>query len=174
MTELCRLAVLHGTDKFSKHRYTPIYYRLFKDRVVSVRKVLEIGIKRGASLRMWEGFFPSAVVVGIDSKTKNLFNEGRICSFKADQGLPETLEGVAEEQGPFDLIVDDGSHKLRHQTSSMTTLLPFLKSDGIYVVEDIRSGDLDALRRVVPKEFFHETVLTTDMTDSGLLVVQRC
>lgn len=43
MTELCELAYKYGTDKCPqiKHFYTPYYYKLFKDRRLSVKKVLE-------------------------------------------------------------------------------------------------------------------------------------
>ena len=177
LTPLCHLAIKHGTDKFSKHGYTSVYYDLLAKRVVS--KVLEIGIKRGASLRMWEEFFPDASITGIDLKPRNLFHEGRIISFLADQNRAETLVPIAMVRGPFDLIVDDGTHHYEHQIVSIGALLPFLAQGGIYIIEDIKHAPADAdnlakIVRCLPKGFKPELILTNDMVDSGLMVIERC
>jgi len=176
MTPLCHLAEKYGTDKFSKHRYTQIYFELIGARAASVWHVLEIGIKRGASLRMWEEFFPRAAILGIDSKHKNLITEGRIRSAWGDQSRPSTLVAAVEGAGPFDLIVDDGSHAAWHQTTAMVTLIHYLAPGGVYVIEDVKHGPNDQPETIVaqvPAEFESRMVLTTAEWDSGLLVIQR-
>lgn len=143
MTPLCEMARRHGTDKSGHHEYTPAYYGLFKDRIESVKRVLEIGIGYqchhvGGSVHMWEEFFPNADVVGLDSNGEVMINEGRIRSFVADQNDPASLLAAMEKVGgKCDLIVDDGSHVTSHQIVSMLTLLPFLTDDGVYIVEDL-------------------------------------
>jgi len=37
----------------------------------------------------------------------------------------------------FDLIIDDGSHLCNHQIISAAVLSPFLKSGGLYIIEDV-------------------------------------
>jgi hypothetical protein len=150
MTPLCELAKKYGTDKGGKHyiagdtchEYTPIYDRLFGHRRESVTAVLEIGVNYGCSMRMWEEYFPNASIIGLDSNSECLRHSGgRIYVFAADQGNAQSLLNaldVASGCGThFDLIVDDGSHELAHQILSMDTLLPFLKDDGYYVIEDL-------------------------------------
>lgn len=154
LTPLCHLANKYQTDKGGRdgtyagvqggtcHEYTPIYWDLLHEKREQVKVVLEIGVNSGASLRVWEEFFPKAQIIGLDIRRECLFNEGRIRCFYADQSNPESLRAALLEAGAgfpcFDLIVDDGSHEHDHILTSLTTLAPFLSWDGIYVVEDIR------------------------------------
>jgi hypothetical protein len=151
-TELCKLATKYVTDKWNYHHYTPHYHNLFKDRRNEVKKVLEIGIgdaamaawhstwdyKPGASLRMWEEYFPNAEIYALDIDPTVLINQGRIHSLLCDQGSEESLRNALPWLGKdFDFIVDDGSHALPHQALSVYMLVPLLAPNGIYVIEDV-------------------------------------
>lgn len=151
-TPLCLLADKYQTDKGGVsttyggcpgdtcHTYTKAYYGLLADRALDVKRVLEIGINAGGSLRMWEEFFLYAQIVGLDIRPEVLFNTGRIRTYLADQSKAESLlEAIYNINviPTFDLIVDDGSHELQHQLITMKTLLPFLEVDGLYVIEDV-------------------------------------
>lgn len=151
LTPLCEIARECGTDKGGWHLkagdtchvYTPVYYDLFKDRRERVRRVLEIGVNHGCSLRMWEAFFTNAEVIGLDINPGCLFNANRIKCFAADQNNGDSLwNAMMQLTGghpipKFDVIVDDGSHLMEHQVFSANFLLPHLADDGIYVIEDI-------------------------------------
>jgi hypothetical protein len=51
------------------------------------------------------------------------------------------LKGVVEEFGPFDLIVDDGSHHSSHIITSFNHLFSDgLKDSGVYFVEDLHAN----------------------------------
>ena len=155
MTPLCELAAQFKTDKYKPHNYTPFYYRLFKDRIESTKRVLEIGIRTGASLRMWEEFFPRALIFGIDKNMAFLgLNEGRISSHWGNQGKPEKLANVLKRLGGnFDIIVDDGNHHPERQILAMGACLPFLKPDGLYFIEDIRADDdVTAIQSHIPRD----------------------
>lgn len=146
LTPLCELARKYGTDKGgwhkargSCHNYTPTYHELFKDRRAQVRDVLEIGIGHGASLRMWEEYFPNAAIVGIDNNRDTLLRRdenNRIVCLLVDQINGPALDlQLAGHQ--FDLIVDDGSHVTEHQIFTANHLRKHLKPDGFYAIEDI-------------------------------------
>jgi hypothetical protein len=151
MTLLCELADKHMTDKGGQstdyggapgdtcHNYTPAYHAMFCDRRESVRRVLEVGVNAGSSLRMWEEYFPSAEIIGLDIRRDVLFCAGRVRCFEADQGSRQSLLSAvsAAGGGPFDLIIDDGSHLDIHQIVTAETLLPLLADGGVYVIEDI-------------------------------------
>jgi len=149
VTELCELAIKHGTDKWPHHHYTPHYHEMFKDRRREVKKVLEIGIgddsmkntipdyKPGASLRMWSEYFENAEIIGLDNNPNLLINKGRIRSFLCDQGDAVQLQGVYCITTGFDLIVDDGCHVPEVQVLSAKMLVPLLAPGGIYVIEDV-------------------------------------
>lgn len=175
LTPLCQLAIKHQSDKGGRHlmygggschathEYTPTYYDLLSAQRNDVHSVLEIGVNRGCGLRMWEEFFPNARIIGLDIERSTLFKEGRIECFHADQNDPASLTHALAMAGagPYDLIVDDGSHLMNHQAVSMTTLLPHLSDIGVYVIEDI-PRDMnwaDYLLKHVP-DGFHVGVLT--------------
>ena len=147
-TTLCRLAAKWGTDKTPSicHGYTPYYHELFKGR--NIKRLLEIGvgcsrvhpgIPTGASLHMWEEYFPEAEIYGLDINPDSLINEGRIHCFLCDQGNEESLRKTAASLGGrFDLIIDDGSHLPEHQVLSAKVLIPLLLNpDGLYIIEDV-------------------------------------
>lgn len=146
MTDLCKLATAYGTDKAGW--YSPVYDLLLNGRRDEVKTVLEIGIgtkeamqhvpgyEPGASLRMWADYFPNALVFGADVVPSDLPNV-----FQLDQGNIAQLRHAGEIHGPFDLIVDDGSHNPHHQIIGAQTLVPFLRRGGLYIIEDVNNFD---------------------------------
>jgi hypothetical protein len=56
--------------------------------------------------------------------------------FAGDQSSPEDLAQVTED-GPFDVIVDDGGHSMLQQIVSLRELMPLVKPGGVYVLEDL-------------------------------------
>ena len=99
--------------------------------------MLEIGVQTQKSVRMWEEFFPNAVVHGLDIDPKcKQFESGRVKIHIGDQSDKNFLQSVTNIAGGFDLIIDDGSHIPQHQIASFEHLFPTLSQHGIYVVED--------------------------------------
>lgn len=145
--DLTRLAILHGTDKFGYHDYTPNYYALFRRFRDKPIRFLEIGVggygaadRGGESLAVWRDFFPAARVTGIDIQKKSLDLGPRVRILEGSQVDPEFLAGIERSEGPFDLIVDDGSHRNDHVLESFRLLFPGLREGGIYVVEDTQTA----------------------------------
>lgn len=148
-SDLDALAQLCGTDKSSRgHNYTPLYRRHFDSRRREVRSVLEIGVGGvtstsgydtpvgGQSLRMWVSYFPNAEITGIDINDKSVSGP-RIHFEKGDQSDPAFLASVVSKHGPFDVIIDDGSHIGRHIIASFEALWPAVRPGGFYVIEDV-------------------------------------
>jgi hypothetical protein len=134
---LTRLANKYGSDKGSGcHQFTDIYEGFLGPIRHEVRRVLEIGVWQGASLRMWRDFFPQAVVHGIDIEEKVL-NEDRISTFVMDQADRAQL---AQVEGLYDLIVDDGGHFMDQQQVSLAALFPHVRPGGFYVLEDLHTS----------------------------------
>ncbi len=151
---LSKLAFKYGTDKCPQlnHAYTPFYYELLKDKRHSIKKVLEMGVGNGAhirkffphavtgaSLRMWRDFFPNAQIYGADNDPETMFTSERIKTFLCDETKKEDLEKLIEKTGnDIDLFIDDGLHSSYDQQFLCKTLMPLLKKDVIYIIEDIR------------------------------------
>ena len=127
------------------HHYFENYERHFdryRDRPI---RMLEIGVAGGGSLRMWQKFFhPDSTIVGIDIDPSCLAHENadlgihvRIGS-QADSGF---LAAVNGELGPFDVILDDGSHHTSDQIASFGALFRTALNDGgCYIVEDTHTS----------------------------------
>lgn len=149
LRRLDALARLVETDKSSSyHWYTRHYERHLGPIRHSVRNMLEIGVGGstssgvddlefgGPSLRMWSMYFPNAELVGIDIHPKRMSNP-RLTFERGDQSDPEFLRGVIERHGPFDIVIDDGSHMPHHVAASMGSLFGAVKPGGWYIIEDL-------------------------------------
>jgi hypothetical protein len=144
---LRQLAIAHGTDKEGAHHYTAHYERHLghlRDRPITL---LEIGIggyddpaSGGGSLRMWKAYFPRARIIGVDLHDKHLLAEDRIEIVQGDQGDPAFLEHLGATRGPFDVVIDDGSHINAHVIATFTALFPHMAPDGIYAIEDLQTS----------------------------------
>ncbi|RBO90161.1 hypothetical protein DFR74_10645 [Nocardia puris] len=145
--DLNALSLHYGSDKWGGHWYTPHYDRHFaplRDRRV---RVLELGIggyqvpdAGGASLRMWKQYFRRGLIVGLDYFDKSGIAEPRIQPVRGDQGDPEFLARLGADLGPFDIIIDDGSHLSGDVIASFEGLFAHLRPGGLYVVEDTQTS----------------------------------
>ncbi|HWP37703.1 MAG TPA: class I SAM-dependent methyltransferase [Gemmatimonadales bacterium] len=144
---LRRLAEIYGSDKWQKP-YPELYERHLGDRRRTVRTVLEIGIgggprpeRGGASLLMWQRYFPRARIFGVDLYPKKVRGP-RITVLQGDQSDPVFLAALARTVGTPDVIIDDGSHQQAHIAASFTALFPILAPGGVYVIEDMHTAYL--------------------------------
>ena len=156
MDDLFALVEKYGTDK-SLSEYTHTYSDLFTPIKDQITSILEIGIgtlnpeipssfcgnihhfnhyKPGGSLRVWRDFFSNANVYGIDIAKDCMFEEERIKTFLFDSSEKEYTDYYLNNL-TFDIIIDDGNHDPKYQVKTLKNLLPKLKEDGYYVIEDI-------------------------------------
>ena len=161
-TGLCKLAYKYGTDKCPqiKHSYTPFYYKYLKHKRNSTKKFMEFGIGHtrknwhnpkglselklipnlisGASLRMWRDFFPNAQVFGVDISSQTMFTDKRIKTYICDETKKKAIASLIKKTGnDIDIVLDDASHHVEHQIGLAKSLLPLLKKDVIYIIEDV-------------------------------------
>ena len=139
---LDELGLKYKTDKSSAHHNYLDFYGSFlaplRDQEITV---LEVGVLNGASLKMWEEYFPRAHIIGADiNRAVKRFETGRVTIEILDQSNIEELVQVAMKYGPFDIVIEDGSHKWEHQITSLRTLFPFVKDRGFYAVEDLQTN----------------------------------
>ncbi|WP_313137795.1 class I SAM-dependent methyltransferase [Paracoccus jeotgali] len=122
--------------------YLDIYPRLLGHLQGRDLRFLEIGIYKGGSMPMWQGYFgPGAhlVFADIDPACRDLALPGTHVEI-GDQADPAFLRDLVAGHGPFDLILDDGGHKTDQQITSFRHLFPHLRPGGIYVVEDTHTS----------------------------------
>lgn len=140
MTTLDELALKYGTDKASGfHNYCPIYERYFAELRHTPVALLELGVYRGASLRMWREYFdnPSSYFWGVDYNTGCCVGqEDRLEVFRIDQEDPRLANELLADY-PLNIVVDDCSHRSDLTIASFKNLWPLVVAGGFYVVEDL-------------------------------------
>jgi hypothetical protein len=146
---LAELARRHGTDKLD-HGYLDFYEELFgpwRDRPLRVLEIGVGGFERprdpafgGASLRVWRDYFERAEIVGLDLLDKHGVAGERITVVQGSQTDPALLAAVAGQHGPFDIVIDDGSHVPAHVRATFALLVDALAPEAVYVVEDVQTS----------------------------------
>lgn len=163
-TNLNDLALRYKTDKSSKgHGYCPIYERFFHRIRANTISLLEIGVFKGGSLRMWQAYFPYGKILGADFNPK-VKHCTKIPVMIGNQGRSEFLHELGK-QGPFDIIIDDGSHQWDHQMLFYKIMWEYLKPGGVMAIEDMHTSYMPhkkSLNTEQPAEFF--TVLAKELT----------
>ena len=144
---LKNLAKKYCTDKNSLHNYMDIYNLYFLPFKESNVNLLEIGIggennykTGGASLKMWEEFFPNGKIYGIDIYEKKFCETKRIKTFLGSQSDNKFLESVFKVTGELDFIIDDGSHLNKDVIKTFLFLFKKLKNGGYYIIEDTQTS----------------------------------
>lgn len=122
--------------------YFQIYEREMGRFLRNPISFLEIGIWKGGSIPMWQDYLPDGsklTFVDIDPACKSHEIDGTNIRI-GNQADPKFLAELAKEFGPFDLVLDDGSHVCAHQIASFEGLWPHLNNGGLYMVEDCHTS----------------------------------
>lgn len=128
----------YASDKPSHiHNYLRHYDFYFSRLRETPVKLLELGVNRGDSLQTWRDYFPYGDITGVDLDPNCIYQGDRIRSVVGHQSDAILLRQLEEQFGPFDIIVDDGSHFGLDQRNSFELLYPKLNLGGYYVIEDV-------------------------------------
>ena len=121
--------------------YGPIYDRHFADYREQPINILEIGVLKGGSMRLWEKYFPKANIYGIDIDEEcQQYESNRTKIFIGDQGDVSFLRNVKAKIPRIDIIIDDGSHRAKDQKITFEEMYYHLKMPGVYLIEDIEQN----------------------------------
>jgi len=142
MSTLDNLAKVYGTDKSSdKHNYCVKYEKYLPFNRYDKLNILEIGVLDGKSLLTWKDYYYRSDILGIDINPDcKKYKEDRIFVEIGSQADDKFLNQISNEYGPFDFILDDGSHLNEHVIYSFETLFQYVKSGGMYIVEDVATS----------------------------------
>lgn len=138
MSTLDKIAKLYGTDKSSEiHNYCVKYEKYLPFNKYDELKIMEIGVLDGKSLKTWKEYFYRSHILGIDINPNcKQYEEERISVEIGSQVDGNFLSMIQQQYGPFDMILDDGSHMNSHVLFSFRHLWNSVKSGGVYIVED--------------------------------------
>lgn len=135
-----------GNMIYKWNHYFEIYEKHFNQFKNSDKQitVLEIGVLNGGSLQLWKEYFgKNSTIYGIDIHPdcyQYQDSKNNIYIRIGSQADPNFLKKLLEEIKQFDIIIDDGSHRMKHQIESFKYLWSSVKEGGIYLVEDTHSS----------------------------------
>ena len=131
------------SGKFSSGKwshYFEIYDELLGDYRGKKITFVEVGVKDGGSLEFFRKYLgQEARIIGIDV-------DPRVCDLKGDfeirigdAGSPDFWKEFSKEIGDIDIMLDDGSHQIKHQILTLEMCIDnHLR--GILIIEDVQSN----------------------------------
>lgn len=136
----------HHSDKGTFHSYIEIYEKLFAKYKTKAINLLEIGVNRGYSLYTWKYYFTNAQnLVGIEYQPNIVYKNEGVKIIYSDINDVNNVNHQLEDM-TFDIIIDDGSHKIEDQLFAFEFLKNRLNANGTYVIEDIQNLESDILK----------------------------
>lgn len=136
---LTQIADHFGTDKGSmKHGYTHVYELYFSPLRNKPIRILELGIHKGASLKLWSKYFTASFVTGVDIVPidKEVFADfANIRTIVAD-----CTKALPLDKGDYDVVIDDASHNTDDIVAAFAENFSLLRPSGLWIVEDLHAS----------------------------------
>jgi len=154
----------NSTDKNTAHKYLGVYESLMSPKKYSAKNILEIGVWKGGSIKLWYDYFPNANVYGLDSLLANqtslvdIFNKPRIHLYTPIDAYNEDFfkTNFLDKNIKFDVLIDDGPHYLECMKTFVRMYSQVMSEDGILIVEDLEYLEwADVLRNETPDHLKH-------------------
>jgi SAM-dependent methyltransferase len=156
------------SDKNHMHKYAIVYDYIINSHYLlkgSPLNLLEIGIRRGDSIDVWDNSPLFNKIVGVDIQTqeqyeKFLEDENIKWDFSDKVTLLPGVDGYSKEftqtlkdkNEQFDIILDDGDHMFESQIKFFNLYYDLLAPGGVIMCEDINQNCLPQLSQLA-KEY---------------------
>ena len=187
----------YGSDKGGKnneHNFAQYYSQIFHNQKDKIENFLEIGLgtndinmpsnmgkdgKPLASLRAWRDYFKNANIYGADIDRNILNNENRIKTFYVDQTNPDSIKDLFNQIGNkrFDIILEDGLHEFNANICFFENAINFLKTDGVYIIEDVYYKDQEKFIRYFEKTSYNFSIVDIfhkkNIANNCLVVIKK-
>jgi len=148
-TELCSIGSNYGVDKSPynihghRHPYTPVYNFLMAQYKTQSLRFAEIGVAGGGSVIMWNRYFNNGSFYFFD-RDENFLNHAKELVpsnntfIHMDVTKSDSIKSAFEKMdSQLDILIDDSSHNPDDQNRIIHEALPFIKSGGMIIIEDI-------------------------------------
>jgi hypothetical protein len=173
-----------GTDKGSHKTYISGFYEAeFGRRRNKKNRLLEVGVRTGASIALWANYFKDIEIFGLDIESVGSSagpmpeyldypNVKFLCTNAYDPAVAKDLDLK------FSILIDDGPHSLASQKEFIDLYLSKLTKDGVLIIEDIQGGYFHCyeLMKRLPKGFAFEIYNFSKKSGAydDVLFVVRC
>jgi hypothetical protein len=128
------------SDKGSMHSYIDYYERHFAPHREHA-SVLEIGVMTGGSLLLWQEYFDTVWLTGIDLRegfnSELPFQSEIVARFH--WGVDSTDSAQVPDLPEYQFVIDDGAHDAASQIATFKNYWQFVAPGGTYFIEDIEN-----------------------------------
>jgi len=120
---------IHYFDIYERHMSR------FRGKSVTM---IEIGVFKGGSLAMWKDYLgPDSRIIGIDIDPEcKQYEDDGIEIYIGSQDDPAVIDSIFSKYPKIDIVLDDGSHRMKHMIQSFELMYHQLDPNGLYMVED--------------------------------------
>ena len=151
-TDKASISINFYSEIVNSHDYLRHYDYLFQAFRSEKFSLIEFGCLDGASLRMWEKYFPNAQIYGVDlDETAKRHETERIHVVIGDATEKKTFDELKSAVTQAFIILDDASHAWGDQRRSFELFWDLVAPGGFYVIEDLECGTLGAYPAYPPK-----------------------
>lgn len=168
---LCEVMIQNKCNKPTAHNYTRYYHQLLQTQRESAMTFVEIGIGTpnqevpsamaasypfGSSLRGWRDYLQNegTWVTGGDIDPRVLIQEYRIRTGYINQLNPTAILAFVKQfnldNDGIDFFLDDGLHEYRSNLTLLLGIWPYIKRNGLYLIEDIAESTFNSLCNLIP------------------------
>jgi hypothetical protein len=136
--------LFYTIDRHSKkwESYFEIYDKHFYPYIDKNPTILEVGVAHGGSTEMYKKYFENCIIHAVDYDTafEQVVTDLGVKVTLGDQSNPEFWDSYLLDKPNFDIIIDDGGHKMQEQIVTLVKTFPKLNDGGIYLVEDTHTS----------------------------------
>jgi len=152
-----------SSDKNHMHKYAVVYDYIFNSHFLQKGDkldMLEIGIRLGDSIDVWDNSPQINKIIGVDITSKeeyqsDLIKNNKNWNFSDNVELIQGVDGYDEDfsknlgkKHTFDLILDDGDHIWESQLKFFNNYYDLLNAGGAIICEDIDQQYLPELSQL--------------------------
>lgn len=159
------------SDKNDFHKYGILYDYIINAQYLknqSPLSILEVGIRQGDSIKIWENspLFDRVVGIDMDPQENNTVKFEFSSKVTLEQGMdaydPEVVKYISDKYPKFDIILDDGDHMWESQMKFFQYYFNLLNPGGVIMCEDITRIYLPQLTELAKK--YTDSFYTFDLT----------
>ena len=122
-----------NTDKYNLGYLDNFYQEFFDKHYDDIKTMLEIGVKKGGSLKLWAHYFENADIHGVDISQPVSVNGAKV--YKSNAYSKEFVNKFDDKF--FDLVIDDGPHTYQSWLDLIDLYYDKIKDGGYLIIEDI-------------------------------------
>jgi hypothetical protein len=144
------------------------YFQVYEELLSRFRgksiTFVEIGVLNGGSLFMWREFFGlQARIIGVDlNPLAKRWEKDGFEIFIGSQSNPNFWNTFFSTVGMVDVLLDDGGHTNEQQIVTTHHSLPFIKDEGLLIVEDVHASYQVGFGNPSPYSFINYAKLFID------------